>query len=369
MNDVVHKSLALGARKGAGTPNEQQLAAINALALVDLKAEDVYVRDFLIAHNAIDRDNEVFDESLLESFAATLPGKGLFIKHPQGWDGDTGPGEGRWFAARVERMTLDAARVLLRQPKLRFPPDRNEAAILVGSAFLRKLPSNEDLRAKVDAGVAGDVSVGFGASGRADIPDPETGQVLAKRLLGPGEAFEASLVWLGAQPGARAFKSASRSHEGDNSMDTKDLEAQVKAATQRATDAETKATEAKAATDFVAKIRAALGDDHKALADDPAQLVALALAGKTYRGSLIDEIVAVERTKGLIGDTDADVKAAKETYDVLPIVKLVKLRDSYGKAFEGTGAVKGDDPNATKAKPGGSDQKVATVGIPSLMTA
>lgn len=367
MTGAVHKSLALGARKGAGSPNEQQLAAINALALVDLKAEDVYVREFFIAHNAIDRDGEVFDESLLDNFAATLPGKGMFVKHPQGWDGDTGPGEGRWFSARVERMPIESARALLQQPKLRFPPDRKEAAILVGAAFMRKTASNEDLRVKIDAGVAGDVSVGFGASGRADIPDPETGQVLAKRLLGPGEAFEASLVWLGAQPGARAFKNASPiPSQGDITMDTKDLEAQVKAANQRATDAETKAAEAKAATDFVAKTRAALGDEHKALADDPAQLVALAIAGKAYRTSLIDDIVKVERTKGLIGDTDAAVKEARETFEALPVTKLAKLRDSYGKAFESGGAVQGGDPNASKAAPGGGD-KAAPVGIPSLI--
>lgn len=87
--------------KGDGTPSIEQMQAINAFALKELKPEDVYVRSVYLAHNAIDRDREVFDDDLLNDFAATLPGKGFFVKHPQGWDGESGPGEGLWFEARV----------------------------------------------------------------------------------------------------------------------------------------------------------------------------------------------------------------------------------------------------------------------------
>ena len=63
----------------------------------------------MLAHNCVDRDRECFDESLLAAFAASIPGKGCHIRHPAGWDGDSGPAEGRVFEAEVRRMSLEQA--------------------------------------------------------------------------------------------------------------------------------------------------------------------------------------------------------------------------------------------------------------------
>ena len=198
----------------AATPSADQLAAINRYAIEELAAADVYVRTMYLAHNAIDRDREVMDAALLDAFARTLPGKGLFVRHPTGFDGDSGPGEGRFFEARVQEMTIDAARALLNEPGLMWPPGETSARVLVASFYSIRTGENEALLAKIDAGVAGDVSIGFWASERSAILDAN-GTRIATRLQAPGEALEASLVWLGAQPGARIRKAA-----GDNGRDT-----------------------------------------------------------------------------------------------------------------------------------------------------
>lgn len=193
--------------KSAGSPSTEQLAAINTLALATLAAADVYVRTAYLAHNAIDRDGEVFDDAVLDDFARTLPGKGLFVRHPGGWDGDSGPGIGRWFAARVVSLPMDEARAALREPGLKFPASAQMAKLLEASFFIPRSAKNADMLVDLDAGVAGDVSIGFRAADRAGVQDA-SGNIVAQRILGPGEAMEGSLVWLGAQPGARVTKAA-----------------------------------------------------------------------------------------------------------------------------------------------------------------
>ena len=306
-----HKQLSI-AVKSAGAPSAEQLAAINGYALAELTADDVYVRTWAIAHNAIDRDREVMDEGLLAAFAATLPGKGLFIRHPSGWDGDSGPGEGRWFAAQVDRMSLEEARKLLREPTLAWPPDRSSAEVLIASAYIVRTEDNPSLLKKIDGGVVSDVSIGFRATGGTDINNAD-GQYIARRLHAPGEALEASLVWLGAQPGARAIKHAKddpvmteeqiKALRAEHDARVKALQDQVDAAKSAQAKAE---ADAATATANAAALVKALGEDHKALAADPEALARAAIDGKAYRTQLVDDIVAAERAKGMgLGD-DAD---------------------------------------------------------------
>src|SRR5690606_17562361 len=77
--------------KALSAPDEATLREIRNFTLVDVEPEQLVVREFVLAHNCIDRDGECFDEALLARFAATIPGKGCFIKHPMSWDGDSGP--------------------------------------------------------------------------------------------------------------------------------------------------------------------------------------------------------------------------------------------------------------------------------------
>lgn len=194
--------------KATGKPSSDDLAAINKFSLRELSASEVYTRSMILAHNAIDRDGDVFDSALLDDFSRTLPGKGLFVKHPRSIDGDSGPGIGCFYAAKIITISQEAARTLLKQPDLRWPtPD--EMAILLEASFYIMTVGNAELIAKIDGGIATYASIGFTAQQRVDVVDAN-GSVIAHRLLSPGEALEGSLVWLGAQPGARIHKSAKR---------------------------------------------------------------------------------------------------------------------------------------------------------------
>jgi hypothetical protein len=344
---TLQKSIAAALRKGAagdGTPGDDQIKLINGLTLRDFEAKELYVREFIIAHNAIDRDGEVIDEALLERFVKTLPGKGMFIKHPMGWDGDTGPGEAVWFAARTELMSLASARDLLREPELKLPHDRTQAMVLFASMYMHRHASNEALISKIDAGVAKFVSLGFGASGRADVINPATKMREAVRLLGPGDAYEASLVWLGAQPGARAHKNAKDTSMSDvNEIQTKLTKAEGEVTTLKAENATLKA-----AGTVLDALKAALGDQAVML-ENPAQLAAQVKAGKEFTDALVADLIKADRLAKRVGDTEADVKSATAMYAAMPLATLKHLHSALASSLGGGAAtVTPGDPGAGK---------------------
>lgn len=337
------------AAKSNGAPDEAQLTAIRQYALSDIAADAVYTRTFALAHNCIDRDSEVFDEGLLADFAKTLPGKGIYIKHPNSWQGDGGPAEGRWFGATLQTMSLGDAQTMLREPNLTLPPDRNTVTVLLADGYLVRTPDNATLIAKVDGGVAGDVSIGFCAQSKVPIKDAQGRELQAQRILGPGEALEGSLVWLGAQPGARAIKSApmyTNSLE-DDAMNESELKAKLDKA-----DADVKALQPHA--DFRNALKTALGTEHAPLADDPAALAVLALTGKAARESMVDAVVADARHKGAIGDTPEEVAAVKAAYAAMPHAQLKTLHEIALKTAPNKPVLSGGDPNINQNKSAGA---------------
>ena len=355
--------------KGASDASVEQLAVINGYALKEMTAGEVYVRTMYLAHNGIDRDKEVMDDALLRDFARTLPGKGLFIKHPMSWDGDSGPGEGRFFAADVKEMGFDEARQKLREPNLQWPVGNEKALLLEASFYAARTDDNKSLLTKIDAGIAGDVSIGFSASDSTPITDGSDNRI-AMRLHAPGEAFEGSLVWLGAQPGARIYKSATHADiNEDNNVDLKDvklkiekLEGDVKAAEQLATEAETKGTENKTKAAAFDTVVAAVGKDSldaKAIGD-------LAVDGLKYRDSLIDGIVTSKRHLKMVSDKEADVAAAKALYASWPIDSLKSEAESMAKQVPTGSQIDGGDPNNTGANEDDADsgEKAADFGNP-----
>ena len=348
MSGAQQKTFRLGQRKAASAPSSEQLAAINAFTLRDFTPEELHVRTFVLAHNCVDRDGECFHEDLLADFAASLPGKGLFVKHPTSYDGDTSPGEGLFFAAKVDTMSLESARELMRGQDLQLPPDRNQVSVLLADAYLPKTADNGALLTKLDAGVACYVSIGFTASGRQPVMDAQGNEYELRRWAAPGEAHEGSLVWLGAQPGARAVKSAPRTE--DNTMN---LQEQLDAAN---TSIKTLTTERDAAKVVAAThdaLKGALGES-ATLADSPVQLASLAMAGKAYRDELIETIVKADRLAGTVGDDEAAVKAATDEYAALPIATLKRLASAAKAAAPGDGAVAGGDPNPTRPAAAGA---------------
>jgi hypothetical protein len=330
---LCHKRLALACKDaGSGKPDDAALAAIRPYTLREFAPDELYVRTFIVAHNAIDRDDEVFDEAFLAQLASTLPGKGCFEKHPLSHGGDTGMPEGMWFAAYTERMPQAQARAMLRTPDLAFPPDRTDAVLLMASMFMPVMPENMATRTKLDAGM-GFVSVGFTAEKRAPVSNSN-----ASRIFGRGEALEASLVWLGAQPGARAVKSAHT--KGDPMELQQKLDAAIAEANtlKAARDAlQTKATK-------LDQIETALGDQKALLDNVPALLVSVA-DGKAYRESLVDEIVTTQRVAKLVkADTPEEVNALKAAYTGLPTTHLKTMRDTLT-VKAAPGRIPGSDPN------------------------
>lgn len=353
--------------KSAGTPTEAQLAAIREYTLADMPAESLYVRTFALAHNAIDRDNEAFDTSLLADFARTLPGKGLFIKHPAGWDGDSGPGEGRFFEAELQHMSLDDARTLLRSPALQWPPGVTTATVLMAGAYLVRTDGNKDLLAKIDAGIASDVSIGFTAKRGENHLDEQGREMQSRSLTSPGEALEGSLVWLGAQPGARAVKGAPRNPDEEPTVDKVDKNLYDDAVTAKAA-AEQQATELRTQLDaaqpshaIVTGLRSALGDNAH-LVDKPELLADAVKAANAHRDTLIDDIIAGERAAGLCGDDDEAVAAAKAIYAGHPVDKLEALAKHWRERTpKGAHLPPGDPSRQTTADP-----KAATKGAPAV---
>ena len=351
MSGAQHKTFRLGQRKAAATPTAEQLAAINAFTLREFAADELHVRTFVVCHNCVDRDNECFDEALLRDFAKSLPGKGVFVKHPTGWDGDSGPGEGLVFAARTETMSLEAAQDLMRGQPLQLAPDRTQVEVVLADSYFPKTADNAALLTKLDAGVACFVSVGFSAADRQKVTDAAGNEYELRRWLGPGEAHEMSLVWLGAQPGARAVKSAPRNNEAIDMTLQEQLDAE------RAKNAELTAAldAAKSANNApLAALKTALGDA-AALADDAAGLAKLALAGQEHKAALIADIIKADRLAGLVGDAEADTEAARKEYDGMPLAALKRLHVSASKALAaaGTGTVAGGEVNTQPAAGGG----------------
>lgn len=353
-----HKSLTLRI-KSAGDPSDDQMGRIRGYTLAELPADQLYVRTFALAHNAIDRDDEAFDDAALSDFARTLPGKGLFLKHPMSWDGDTGPGKGRWFEAELQRMSLDEARTLLREPTLQWPPGVNTATVLMAGAYLVRTPGNADMLAEIDAGIVSDVSIGFNAKRGDYFRDEQGREMQARRLTSPAEALEGSLVWLGAQPGARAIKGASRNEETD--MLTQQ---ELDAANTKATDFENKFKAAEPSHNIVLKAREALGDSAHLL-DSPEQLGDAVKAANAYRDSLIDGIVASERALGLCGDDDEAMKTAKAIYAGDRLERLQQLAKHYSERTAKGGRVVPSNPGAPESRGTDTDTK----GVPAIFAA
>ncbi len=354
---LCHKRLALACKDaGSGKPDDAALAAIRPYTLREFAPDELYVRTFIVAHNAIDRDDEVFDEPFLDQLARTLPGKGCFEKHPLSYGGDTGMPEGMWFAAYTERMPQAQARTLLRTPDLAFPPDRIDAVLLMASMFMPVMPENTATRTKLDAGM-GFVSVGFIGEKREPVRDNGGRELQARRISGRGEALEASLVWLGAQPGARAVKSA-HSTKGDPMELQQKLDAAIAEATtlKAARDAlQIKATK-------LDQVETALGDQ-KSLLDNVPALLASVADGKAFRESLVDEIVTAQRVAKLVkADTPEEVAALKAAYTGLPTTHLKTMRDTLT-VKAAPGRIPGSDPNATTGAlpPAGGDAKTPSL--------
>lgn len=179
----------------SGVPTAVQLEAINALAKVQMSAEQVYVFSLRLCDDQVDRDFERFD-------AAALPGLAkLFI-------GRTGIVDHSW------RADNQVARIFETQVV-------QEAGIsyIKAWAYIRRGGSNEEIIADIEAGIKKEVSVGcamgrcvcsvcgseYGTCGHQKGQHYD-GQLCCGILCEPVDAYEFSFVAVPAQREAGVLK-------------------------------------------------------------------------------------------------------------------------------------------------------------------
>ena len=324
----------------------EMLVAINSFALIKLTEDDVYVRKFLLAHNAIDRDRERFSEDILEDFAATLPGKSLLMGHKR-----PDPGKGLFFAAHTEEMTPEQFKALTGD-EAKLPEGVTKVKVLIALAYMVKAGFNDELMQNIDAGIFRHVSIHFAASDLVAIQKEVEGPVLFYEFKAPGEAREGSFVWLGAQPGATAQKAQEDVENDKTEGGKKDMKEFLKQLSEKL---------GKEFSDAAAVISAygTMAESLKQAEDEVVKMEPFAKLGKKYHEGLVDEFV---KAKAKLGEVEADddaktkLKAVAGGLDINYLEGEVEaLQKRVAEKFPDKSQLDGQEPDKARDKSTGSD--------------
>ncbi|MFW5902063.1 MAG: hypothetical protein ACOCTS_03370 [Thermodesulfobacteriota bacterium] len=325
---------------------DEQLARINKYALSPLTADDVYVRKYLIAHNMVDRDRERFSEELLDNFAATFPGKSFLFAHDRG---DFLP-LGLIFDAGTEEMSPEQFAELTGE-EARLPDGIEKVKVVMAWFYIPRTETSADIIKNIEAGIYRHGSIGFGAADLAPVKG-EYDQILFWEYKAPGEAREASLVWLGAQHGATTQKAAgsggnhpepehNKHNKGDDNM--KILKTLLgKCLGKSFGDDVTEEQMAKAVEDAISEKDQRI----QTLEQEKSDMSTMAEVGKKYRKLLDDEYVRMKTALGECEETEEAAKQLKGFAAQLPIDFLeneVKaLNKRMAEKFPADGQLSGD---------------------------
>lgn len=191
--DMIFKA----ARIEKAAVGERELALINAQALRELSAEEVFTFRLAACDNQIDRDCERFTEATLEQLSNLYIGKPVLRDHK--WSAET-------QTARVYDTQV---------------ADEGEVKRLVLSCYMVRTASTADTIAAIEGGILRECSVGCavehvlcsicGVDQRKTLcehwPGREyDGQICHFELDGAADAYEVSLVAVPAQPEAGTVK-------------------------------------------------------------------------------------------------------------------------------------------------------------------
>ena len=346
---------------GPSAPDDGDMAKINSFALEPLTADQVYTRKYVVAHSGIDRDGERFSPALLDDFARTLPGKGYFNNsggHPGSGGGQKGPGQGLWYDTMVKEMSPEEFETMTgNRPRL--GPGESMIHALMGKMYTLKMPDNESMIANIKGGIHRHVSISFGAEGPVEVKSPGDMRTLCREWQSPGEAYEASSVWLGAQPGAVAVKAAvtEPSTQGERNME---IEVELKEVKDKFSDLTARHT--------------TLENEHKSLKEtlgikegvSASDIKALAADGKAYREAQVKEYLRLGRLAGKLPDDPEKLKAKEAVIASFPMDFLAdeikNLRDEVRRTHPDQAELPGEElkDKRTNGKPGEGSKSFET---------
>lgn len=206
--------------KAIGTPDEEELALINALARRELEAGEVYTFTLRLCDNDIDRDFERFDDATLDQLAPMFVGVSGVFDHQWSARGQT---------ARIYRTEVVGGDGSL-------TADRRPCRYLKGWAYMMRTQENAALIAEIDGGIKREVSVGCAVEqvvcsicGQELDACPHEkgeeyeGQLCCGVLTGASDVYEWSFVAVPAQRKAGVIKSAGRRLEDEARLGRKYL--------------------------------------------------------------------------------------------------------------------------------------------------
>ena len=191
--DMIFKA----ARIEKAAVGERELSLINAQALRELHAEEVFTFRLAACDNQVDRDCERFTETTLEQLSKLYIGKPVLRDH-------------KWSAETQTARVYDAQ-----------VADEGEVKRLVLSCYMVRTAGAADTIAAIEGGILRECSVGCavehvncsicGADQRKMLcehwPGREyDGQICHFELDGAADAYEVSLVAVPAQPEAGTVK-------------------------------------------------------------------------------------------------------------------------------------------------------------------
>ena len=198
MKDGTKSLRFTGFKVSQTTPTVEQLAKINLLTRRPFAADELYVGQIRLAHNAIDRDGERFSEAILQDFASTAVRKTLLTDHDK--HDSARSAIGKFFDVEVEKLSPAAATEQTGEA-FRLPAGVNEVMFVSPWFYIPRNGIDKQQIVKIDAGVFDFASIGFRAEALVPVSD-EKGALLYCEYRGAGETTEGSLVYLGAQQGA-----------------------------------------------------------------------------------------------------------------------------------------------------------------------
>jgi len=189
------------ARLMKAAPDEGEMALINAQALRELGAEEVFTFRLAACNNQVDRDLEKFSDGALEGLAEKFVGRPVLMDHC--WS--AGSQTARVYAAGVEPM-----------------PETEGGKQLVLRCYMPRLRGNEDTIAAIEGGLLRECSVGVsvrravcsicGTDWTQHWCEHNKGQMYDEGMCiiildEAVDAYEVSLLPVPAQPGAGIVKS------------------------------------------------------------------------------------------------------------------------------------------------------------------